>query len=73
MSRGGKIGLGIGITAGILPIAVLLGLIVSGYLYAFGPFGFMADKIHPTQAGYLRWWTPKMEEYLNAFMTNVAA
>ena len=44
MSRGGKIGLGIGITAGILLIAVLIGLIVSGYLYAFGPFGFMADK-----------------------------
>ena len=44
MSRGGKIGLGIGITAAVLLIAVLVGLIVSGYLYAFGPFGFMADK-----------------------------
>ncbi|MGN0796626.1 MAG: SGNH/GDSL hydrolase family protein [Christensenellales bacterium] len=25
---------------------------------------YMADKIHPTKAGYLEWWTPKMEEYL---------
>ena len=33
---------------------------------------YMADKIHPTQAGYLKWWTPKMEEYLNAFMTGAA-
>jgi len=20
---------------------------------------YMFDKIHPTQAGYLKWWTPK--------------
>lgn len=25
---------------------------------------YMADGIHPTQAGYLEWWTPYMEEYL---------
>lgn len=25
---------------------------------------YMSDHIHPTQAGYLEWWTPKMEEYL---------
>ena len=25
---------------------------------------YMADKIHPTQAGYLKWWTPRMEEDL---------
>ena len=25
---------------------------------------YMADPIHPTKAGYLEWWTPKMEEYL---------
>ncbi len=25
---------------------------------------YMEDSIHPTKAGYLRWWTPKMEEYL---------
>lgn len=25
---------------------------------------YMADKIHPTKAGYLKWWTPKMEGYL---------
>lgn len=25
---------------------------------------YMADSIHPTQAGYLEWWTPKMEESL---------
>ncbi|MBR2806962.1 MAG: SGNH/GDSL hydrolase family protein [Oscillospiraceae bacterium] len=25
---------------------------------------FMADQIHPTQAGYLEWWTPKMEDRL---------
>ena len=25
---------------------------------------YMADKIHPTQAGYLEWWTPVMEEYI---------
>ncbi len=25
---------------------------------------YMYDPIHPTQAGYLLWWTPKIEEYL---------
>lgn len=25
---------------------------------------YMADKIHPTQAGYLEWWTPLMEKYI---------
>lgn len=25
---------------------------------------YMEDKIHPTKAGYLEWWTPKMEQYL---------
>lgn len=25
---------------------------------------YMADSIHPTQAGYLEWWTPYMEEVL---------
>lgn len=25
---------------------------------------YMADEIHPTRAGYLEWWTPKMEKYL---------
>ena len=30
---------------------------------------FMYDRIHPTKAGYLLWWTPKMEEYINAYLT----
>lgn len=25
---------------------------------------YMADRIHPTQAGYLEWWTPYIEKYL---------
>ncbi|NLU52881.1 MAG: SGNH/GDSL hydrolase family protein [Clostridiaceae bacterium] len=25
---------------------------------------YMFDSIHPTQAGYLKWWTPVIEEYL---------
>lgn len=25
---------------------------------------YMADNIHPTQAGYLEWWTPYIEKYL---------
>ncbi len=29
---------------------------------------YMADAIHPTKAGYLEWWTPKMEEYLYGFV-----
>ena len=27
---------------------------------------YMADPIHPTKAGYLKWWTPKIEEGLYA-------
>ncbi len=30
---------------------------------------YMADHIHPTRAGYLLWWTPKMEAYLYDFVT----
>lgn len=30
---------------------------------------YMADDIHPTQAGYLLWWTPKIEAYLYDFLT----
>lgn len=29
---------------------------------------YMADEIHPTQAGYLEWWTPLMEAYIVNFM-----
>lgn len=29
---------------------------------------YMSDKIHPTQAGYLFWWTPVIEEYLYRFL-----
>ena len=29
---------------------------------------YMADPIHPTKAGYLKWWTPKMEAYLYDFV-----
>lgn len=29
---------------------------------------YMADDIHPTKAGYLEWWTPRMEEYLYEFI-----
>ena len=29
---------------------------------------YMADPVHPTQAGYLEWWSPKMEEYLYQFL-----
>lgn len=29
---------------------------------------YMVDKIHPSQAGYLEWWTPKMETYLYGFV-----
>ena len=28
---------------------------------------YMADQIHPTAAGYLEWWTPEFEEYLQNF------
>ncbi len=30
---------------------------------------YMADKIHPTKAGYLEWWTPKMEQYIYDFIS----
>lgn len=30
---------------------------------------YMADAVHPTKAGYLLWWTPKMEEYLYSFIS----
>lgn len=29
---------------------------------------YMADKIHPTKAGYLEWWTPKMEKYIYKYI-----
>ena len=29
---------------------------------------YMADSIHPTQAGYLEWWTPAMEEVLYSIL-----
>ncbi len=29
---------------------------------------YMADPVHPTQAGYLKWWTPKMEAYLYEYL-----
>lgn len=29
---------------------------------------YMADKIHPTKAGYLMWWTPKMEKYIYEYV-----
>lgn len=29
---------------------------------------YMFDPIHPTKAGYLNWWTPKMEKDLCAFI-----
>lgn len=29
---------------------------------------YMFDKIHPTQAGYLEWWTPKFQHYLYDFL-----
>lgn len=32
---------------------------------------YMADAIHPTRAGYLEWWTPKMEEYLYTFVNGL--
>ena len=31
---------------------------------------YMANGIHPTQAGYLLWWTPYMENYLVAYLSN---
>ncbi len=29
---------------------------------------FMVDSIHPSQAGYLEWWTPKFESYLTEYL-----
>ena len=29
---------------------------------------FMTDDVHPTRAGYLCWWTPRMEEYLKSYL-----
>ena len=29
---------------------------------------YMSNPIHPTQAGYLLWWTPAMEAYLYDFL-----
>ena len=29
---------------------------------------YMSNPIHPTQAGYLLWWTPAMEAYLYEFL-----
>ena len=29
---------------------------------------YMNDDIHPTQAGYLLWWTPKFQEYLYEYL-----
>lgn len=29
---------------------------------------YMNDNIHPTQAGYLEWWVPKMQAYLYDFV-----
>ncbi len=30
---------------------------------------YMYDQIHPTKAGYLKWWTPAIEAYLYYFLT----
>ncbi len=32
---------------------------------------YMADNIHPTKAGYLEWWTPKMEQYIFDYVKEV--
>ena len=29
----------------------------------------MADNIHPTKAGYLEWWTPKIEAYIVDYLS----
>ena len=31
---------------------------------------YMNDNIHPLKAGYLRWWTPYIEEYLYTYYRN---
>lgn len=33
---------------------------------------FMADPIHPTKAGYLRWWYPKMKAQLISTLSTVS-
>ena len=30
---------------------------------------YMYDEIHPTKAGYLKWWTPAIETYLSGYFT----
>lgn len=30
---------------------------------------YMNDKIHPTKAGYLEWWTPEFEIYLSEYLS----
>ena len=30
---------------------------------------YMADNIHPTKAGYLEWWTPKIEAYIVDYLS----
>ena len=32
---------------------------------------WMSDAIHPTRAGYLKWWTPAMEQSLYAFWNEI--
>lgn len=29
---------------------------------------YMFDKIHPTKAGYLKWWTSVIENYLYNYL-----
>ena len=29
---------------------------------------YMHDDVHPTRAGYLRWWVPKFESYLYDYL-----
>ena len=31
---------------------------------------YMADKIHPTKAGYLEWWTPVFNQKLTEVIKN---
>lgn len=31
---------------------------------------YMADKIHPTKAGYLEWWTPVFNQKLTEVIEN---
>ncbi len=31
---------------------------------------YMNDGIHPTKAGYMKWWLPKIENYLEKLMNN---